>query len=68
MREKNEFNSFGVGLNAGYQFVDNGGFILDINAGCNYFSFKYKDNGIFTDSLKTNTMLPSFGIALGYSF
>lgn len=61
-----KFGSFGVQAKAGYQWVWNSGFTLDLNAGLAYSSFNYK--GDDTEGLKGSGFLPAFGVALGYSF
>ena len=61
-----DFNSFGGGLRAGYQWIWDSGFSLDLNAGINYRSFSYEDDENI--SLKGNGILPSFGLGIGYAF
>ncbi|MDY3343896.1 DUF3575 domain-containing protein [Riemerella anatipestifer] len=67
--EKTEikYGSFGAGVRAGYQWLWNSGFTLDLNAGLGYSSFDY-DSKESTLGLKASGVLPAFGVALGYSF
>ncbi|MDR2205912.1 MAG: DUF3575 domain-containing protein [Flavobacteriaceae bacterium] len=69
--DKDKFNSFGGGVRAGYQFLWDSGFTLDLNAGFTYVSFSYKndnDAGFGDLGLKASGIVPSFGLGLGYSF
>lgn len=66
--EKVKFNSFNGKIKAGYQWLWNSGFTLDINAGLGYNSFNYDTKAQDTPNLKASGILPAFGLALGYSF
>ncbi|WP_018676487.1 DUF3575 domain-containing protein [Riemerella columbina] len=67
--EKQNFSSFGGGVKAGYQWLWNSGFTLDLNAGLGYSSFNYDSNESSNNiALKASGVLPMFGVALGYSF
>lgn len=64
-----KYGVFGFGARAGYQWIWNSGFTLDLNAGINYASFDYKSKADNQQAaLKGNGILPAIGIALGYSF
>lgn len=64
--EEVKFGAFGAQVKAGYQWVWNSGFTLDLNAGIGYTSFNYDNSE--TTGLKGNGILPALGVALGYSF
>lgn len=69
IRENSEdvkFGAFGAQVKAGYQWVWNSGFTLDLNAGVGYSSFSY--DGDASIGLKGSGILPTLGVALGYSF
>ncbi|QAR29907.1 hypothetical protein EQP59_00300 [Ornithobacterium rhinotracheale] len=66
--EKVKFNSFNGKIKAGYQWLWNSGFTLDINGGFGYNSFNYNTNTQDISDLKASGILPAFGLALGYSF
>lgn len=67
---KDQFTGFVLGAKAGYQWVFKGGFALDLNAGAAYTSFSYKADSRVLDvsSKKSNGVVPSLGLGLGYSF
>lgn len=67
---EDNYGILGIGFRAGYQWVWNSGFTLDLNGGLNYTFFNYKTRTENTnvDDLKANILLPTIGIALGYSF
>lgn len=61
-----KYGSFGLQVKAGYQWVWNSGFTLDLNAGLGYSSFNYDGGDAL--GLKASGVLPAIGVALGYSF
>lgn len=61
-----KYGSFGFQVKAGYQWVWNSGFTLDLNAGLGYSSFNYDGGDAL--GLKASGVLPAIGVALGYSF
>ena len=66
---KSDFNAFGLGARGGYQWIWDSGFTLDLSLGFTYSSFSYSgDTNSQTLDLKGGGVLPSFGVALGYSF
>lgn len=70
---KNKITGIGGAIGVGYQWIWNGGFSLDINAGAGYSSYNYKyDDGYeesgFTGGLDFSGFLPAFAIAVGYAF
>lgn len=65
------FGAFGLQAKAGYQWVWNSGFTLDLNAGLGYINFNYDSktqNELAPIGLTASGVLPAFGVALGYSF
>ncbi len=64
--EKVSVSGFSVKGIVGHQWIFNGGFALDLNAGIQYFSLKVKDNSEGIGSF--NGILPALGIAVGYGF
>jgi hypothetical protein len=62
-----KFTGIKVGGKAGYQWVLGSGFVIDLNLGAAYNSFKYKGDGDFS-TLKGSGVLPTFAVALGYAF
>lgn len=66
---KDKFTSFGIGALAGNQWIFNSGFVIDLNAGFSYQSFKYKnDEDVNGFNLKGNGVFPRVGFAIGYNF
>lgn len=70
LKFEHKYNSFGGNVRAGYQWVWDSGFTLDLNAGISYSSFNYKTNDTVEEivGLKSSGILPAVGVALGYSF
>lgn len=68
VNEKVSFGAFGAQAKAGYQWIWNSGFTLDLNAGIGYTSLSYDTSNNNLTGLKASGVLPQFGIALGYSF
>ncbi|MBW8360847.1 MAG: DUF3575 domain-containing protein [Kaistella sp.] len=73
MKAEADITSIGGGLRAGYQWIFDSGFTLDLNAGASYKSFKYKwsnaaDETAYGDNLKASGILPTGSLGLGYSF
>ncbi|MDQ1161957.1 hypothetical protein QE422_002325 [Chryseobacterium sp. SORGH_AS 447] len=67
------FSGFGGGVRAGYQWIFDSGFTLDVNLGAAYRSYNYKWNNVaeeetYEDSLKGNGVLPTGSVGIGYSF
>ncbi|WP_294303545.1 DUF3575 domain-containing protein [uncultured Chryseobacterium sp.] len=67
------FSGFGGGVRAGYQWIFDSGFTLDVNLGASYRSYKYKWNSTaeeetYEDGLKGNGVLPTGSVGIGYSF
>jgi len=57
------------GVKVGKQWLFDSGFTIDLNIGMNYRSFKYdSDNTVYTDTLKGNGAIPSFGVGFGYAW
>jgi hypothetical protein len=66
--DKTNFTSFAVKGIIGNQWIFGSGFVLDLNGGIQYSSFKYKDeSGVFS-GLKGNGIFPTLGFSLGYNF
>jgi hypothetical protein len=70
---KQDFTSFGAGVLAGYQWVFDSGFVIDLNLGAAYSKFDYKSSASnsednITLDLKGSGILPTFGFGLGYAF
>jgi hypothetical protein len=68
-----DISAIGGGVRAGYQWIFDSGFTLDINLGASYKSFDYKwnstaDETFYGDGLKASGVLPTGSIGLGYSF
>ena len=63
-----KFSSVKAGAKGGYQWAWNSGFVLDLNLGFGYSSFKYDDNNGNFSTLKGSGILPNLGFALGYAF
>lgn len=68
-----KWSGIGGGLRAGYQWIFDSGFTLDVNGGASYRSFNYKwDNSaqetFYMDNVKANGILPAGSIGIGYSF
>ena len=73
MNSDTDFSAFGGGLRAGYQWVFDSGFTLDLNGGASYKFYDYKndttvDGDNSTSGLKGNGILPSGSVGLGYTF
>lgn len=70
MNEEWDFSAFGGGLRAGYQWVFDSGFTLDLNGGASYKFYDYKNSADQEkpEGLKGNGILPSGSVGLGYSF
>ena len=73
MSSETDFSAIGAGLRAGYQWVFDSGFTLDLNGGASYKFYDYKSdttNGGETDTsnLKGNGILPAGSVGLGYTF
>jgi len=69
--DKFNFSSIGAGLKVGYQWLWDSGFMLELNLGASYKSFKYDfDNDSQKDlfNFKASGVLPTFGLGLGYAF
>jgi len=67
--DKAKFTSiYGKGV-IGNQWVFNSGFVVDLNGGIQYTSFKYKDNSnsVFS-GLKGSGVFPALAVAIGYNF
>jgi len=62
------FSSFGVGAKAGYQWVWDSGFSLDLSLGANYSKFSYDDEDGAFATLEGSGIFPQFGFGLGYAF
>ena len=68
---KFNFNAIGVGLKAGYQWLWDSGFTLELNLGASYKSFKYdfetesQGNSL---NFKESGLITTFGFGLGYAF
>ncbi len=67
------FSGFGGGVRAGYQWIFDSGFTLDVNVGAAYRSYNYKWNNsaeeaTYQDTLKGNGVLPTGAVGIGYSF
>ena len=67
---KTDFSAFRVGAKAGYQWIWNSDFSLDLNFGIAYSSFNYDDNDDNSSFsiLKASGVLPTFGFGLGYAW
>ena len=68
-----DFSAIGAGIRAGYQWIFDSGFTLDVNAGGSYKSYKYKwksttDEAYYEDKLKGNGIMPAGSVGIGYSF
>ncbi len=64
-----KFTAFGAKAVIGNQWIFNSGFVIDLNGGISYNSFKYKDNTDPTfSSLKGSGVFPSLSFAIGYNF
>lgn len=62
------FSSIRVGAKGGHQWIWNSGFLLDLNLGLAYTKFNYEITNNSLGALKGSGILPSFSIAIGYSF
>lgn len=72
-KQEINFSGFGGGLRAGYQWIFDSGFTLDVNAGASYRTYNYdwKDSSqeaMYEGSLKANGVLPTGSVGIGYSF
>lgn len=67
-KAETNYGSFQLGAMAGYQWIWDSGFSLDLNAGISYTNFSYKDEGGAFSTLKASGVLPNFGFGLGYAF
>jgi len=65
---KTNYGSFNVGAKAGYQWAFDSGFVIDLNLGAAYSSFKYDDNSGEFATLKGSGILPNLGFGLGFAF
>ncbi len=68
-----DFSAIGGGLRAGYQWIFDSGFTLDVNGGASYKSYNYKwkstaDETFYGDKLKGNGIMPGGSVGIGYSF
>lgn len=68
-----KFSGFGGGLRAGYQWIFDSGFTLDINLGASYRSYTYDWNNqaeesMYEGALKASGVLPTGSVGIGYSF
>ncbi|MDQ1162199.1 hypothetical protein QE422_002567 [Chryseobacterium sp. SORGH_AS 447] len=69
IKGSNAYTAFNIGALAGYQWVFNSGFTIDVNAGASYVTFNYKhENKMPTSGKVTGGVLPTVGVGLGYSF
>jgi opacity protein-like surface antigen len=69
--DKFNFTALGVGVKAGYQWLWDSGFTLELNLGASYKSFKYDFENDSEENLynfKASGVLPTFGFGLGYAF
>lgn len=65
---KTNITGFSVKGIAGYQWILNGGFVLDLNAGIQYLNLKFKDDdGAFAVGAFSG-ILPALGFSVGYNF
>jgi len=65
---KTNYGSLNIGAKAGYQWAFDSGFVIDLNLGAAYSSFKYDDNDGAFSTLKGSGVLPNLGFGLGFSF
>ncbi|MBA5246005.1 DUF3575 domain-containing protein [Marnyiella aurantia] len=73
VNSETDFSAFGGGLRAGYQWVFDSGFTLDLNGGASYKFYDYKSDtqsgeDFTTAGLKGNGILPAGSVGLGYTF
>ncbi len=59
------FSSFGIGAELGYQWVWSSGFSLDLGIGPIYQFISGEDTSRFS---KTNAIVPTITVAIGYAF
>jgi len=68
---KRDFTAFGGGFKAGYQWLWDSGFTLELNLGSTYRLFKYSFDSNSQENLidfKTSRVFSAFGFGLGYAF
>jgi len=68
---KRNFTAFGCGFKAGYQWLWDSGFTLELNLGSTYRFFKYSFDSNLQENLidfKTSEAFSAFGFGLGYAF
>jgi len=53
---------------AGYQWIWDSGFSLDLNGGIQYINYKYTDNSDGAFSAPFSGVLPTLGFGIGYAF
>ncbi|MGM9478635.1 DUF3575 domain-containing protein [Pedobacter sp. GSP4] len=63
-----KYGSLNAGVKGGYQWAFDSGFVIDLNLGAAYSSFKYDDNDGAFSSLKGSGILPNLGFGLGFAF
>jgi len=67
-----DFTALGGGVKAGYQWLFDSGFTIDVNLGASYKSFDYdfgENSDPTTEALfKGSGVLPTFGFGIGYGF
>ena len=67
-----DLSAIGGGVRAGYQWIFDSGFTIDLNLGASYKSFTYKNDNGSNDNdfsgLKASGVLPTGSLGLGYSF
>jgi len=68
---KFNFTAIGAGAKAGFQWLWDSGFTLELNLGVSYKSFKYDFDNASQEAefdFSSSGVLPTFGFGLGYAF
>lgn len=63
-----KIGGFNANFVAGYQWIFDSGFTLDLNGGIQYIKYKYTDNEDGSFSAPFSGILPTLGFGIGYSF
>lgn len=67
--QKTNITNFSGKAVIGHQWIWSSGFVLDLNGGIQYTSYKFKDNSGFFDGADAfSGILPALGLSLGYNF